>query len=291
MFNEVHKSNGLSLVFVRSSNIQAFPCGRRRGQEMDSKLGEKYCIPFDPEARLNTEYNNLRHSSLNGFTQSYINKWEQDQLSLVINNYLFNISFDADLMKKGESTIEGNFGKAIADAAENTAATKIYANIRVTQVPLYSGFETYSTPILRDQTNNPKPGPILDLLNQEAVNKPELLTKSPKDYFYFSGLSFSVEPLTAKEESDDETKIFSLQILEKVGETWQIYQPSLLPRIAHGNTSDSIKVGTIYADNVLMQVPVEGGNVRSVTIPSVELVQQGTSDVFRLAISSVTPLD
>lgn len=284
MFNEIHQSKGLSLVFVKSSNIQAFPCGRRRSQEVNAG-GDKYYIPFDPEARLNTEYNNLRHSSLNGFTQSYINKLEQNTLSLVINNYLFNISLDANLVGTGETTTEENFGSAIATAVgEASTADKIYANIRIAQVPLYSGFTTYNTTILRDQTTSITPSTVLDLVNQEANSKPELLKTAPENYFYFAGLSFSTEALA---DIEADSTVFSLQILEKDG-TWKLYQPSLLPKIEHGVTSDSIKVGTVYADNVLMQISADGGDTRNVTIPSIELVKQGTSDIFKLTISSVT---
>ena len=52
-------------TFVKSLNVQAFPCGRRRSDS-------NQVIPFDPEARLNTEANNRKHSGINGYTQTFL---------------------------------------------------------------------------------------------------------------------------------------------------------------------------------------------------------------------------
>jgi hypothetical protein len=60
MFTEVHLKNddsGQKLAFINSLNVQAFPCGRRRSEQITS-ADDKYYIPYDPEARLNTEKNN-----------------------------------------------------------------------------------------------------------------------------------------------------------------------------------------------------------------------------------------
>ena len=89
------------LTFIKSSNIQAYPCGRRRAVE-DRDLNdndiveadEHIRIPFDPEARLNTEANNRKHSSLNGYTQTYLKEWDEKKklLTVALAGYLFNIT-------------------------------------------------------------------------------------------------------------------------------------------------------------------------------------------------------
>lgn len=102
MFNEIHSYNDLLLTFIKSVNIQAFPCGRRssassydannNGQIADN---EKFYFPFDPEARLSTEANTRKHSSLNGFTQTYLKEWDytdKKMLTMSLAGYLFNIA-------------------------------------------------------------------------------------------------------------------------------------------------------------------------------------------------------
>ena len=97
------KNNDNRLVFIKSKNVNVFPCGRRRSNLIDADgstltVNDRYYIPFDPEARLNTEANNRKHSGLNGFRQSYIYDWSYTAssgvLSLVIEGYLFNIILD-----------------------------------------------------------------------------------------------------------------------------------------------------------------------------------------------------
>jgi hypothetical protein len=263
LFNHVHSSKqegGMPLAFINSSYILAFPCGTRRAE-----LANQSYIPYDPEARLNTEANNRKHTGLNGFTQSYIKEaFENGELSLVLDGYLFRINTES---------VEA-FVNAFTDMLPDDSATNIYANIRVAKVKLYEGFENYFTEVLRDQTAEIDPLASIDV--NTDVN----------GGYYFSGLSFSTSPLTKEdneenteglvvsEKREDTSRIISLNILKKVTtddgiSSWQVNQEALLPDIKHGATADSIKVGTVYADNIVQN----GGKV--VTLKP-ELTDHGT---------------
>lgn len=294
----------LPLTFIRSKNVHAYPCGRRRSTEIDKDgdltktINDKYYFPFDPEARLNTEANNRKHSSLNGFTQTYIKDFEQAEegkdayFILALNGYLFKI-------KQTNNTCNPNyFGDAIItsivdnlaakrDAAKNdpalqgtiqaeidqiNAKTRIYANILLEDVYLFTGFQNYYTSILRNQSDG-VPETSLDLLIEGGTHA----DSKDADNYYFSGLSFSTvplavrpyieaaeteeifnaavaspetrysEPYTFERAINDSTievtqQLVSLCILEKDGSNWKIYQPALLPKIEHGTTEDSIVV-------------------------------------------------
>ena len=258
LFNHDHWSkqkDGIQLAFINSSYVLAFPCGTRR-----AKLADQSYIPYDPEARLNTESNNRKHTSLNGFAQSYIKAFDNGEFSIVLDGYLFRI--------KTESI------KAFTDAlpAFLSDATDIYANIRVAKVKLYEGFENYNTEVLRDQTANSDPLASIDVDTDDGNG------------YYFSGLSFSASPLT-KEDNEENTeglvvsekregnsKIISLNILKRstVDGAWQVNQEALLPDVKHGATVDSIKVGTVYADSIVQN------DGRVVTLDVVELTDTGT---------------
>jgi hypothetical protein len=115
-----------TLTFVKSVNIQAFPCGRRRSTIINVTTEDR--IPFDPEARLNTEANNRKHSGLNGFTQTYLNTWDTGKgiLSIALAGYLFNITLPVN---SGNFWDVDTFGDSIADLTG--ATTEIYANILI----------------------------------------------------------------------------------------------------------------------------------------------------------------
>lgn len=269
MFIETQSYKEIKLAFVKSTAIRAYPCGRRRAlvdknQSLeDLKPSEQYYIPLDPEARLNTEANNRKYSSLNGFTQTYLNTWNEDsengELSLVLSGYQFNIKLD---------TIKTptEVANAVLTQLKTANADKIYANITIENVKLFAGHnQEYFTGVLRNQTDAAaSPSTSLDLLKsvppqQEAPNPDD--AKS----YYFSGLSFSTEPITQvmdtrssigtfRESGTDKIKQLnvSLCILEKTEEgTWQIHQKALLPVINHGAAENSVEIpGTFDATTV-----------------------------------------
>ena len=241
------KNSGTALAFIKSYYIQAYPCGRRGA---NPEKASDIRIPYDPEARLNTEANNRKHSSLNGFTQTYLNEWDTTnkyELSLALAGYLFHISLPTNYRSVDA------FGKAITTDA---TATKIYANILLEDVHLFSGYDECYTQVLRNQTalaDNPRLS--LDLPVDE--NNP---TESAVEGYYFSGLSFSTEPLTGIEETwstlpDDRAAVnqlwVSLCLMEKTGDTWKIYEPARLPKIEHGTTTDSIVLGDTLVQDTL----------------------------------------
>lgn len=276
MINYVDKLNSVDLAFLSSNKVKVFPSGRRRSTVVDSDdstntVSDQYYIPFDPEARLTTEANSRKHSGLNGYTQTYLKEWDQGsdvegnikngRILLSLGGYLFDIELSS---LKTPAAFGDEFDTAVS------GATKIYANIILEDVLLYSSSTTlkYYTSILRDQINAANsPSSCLDLLDTDEDKNSEYT--SNLDHYYFSGLSFSATSLKAsysgsadgiKTLSRDTRTITqhveSLQILEKVGDTWQMYQPAFLPKIEHGTTADSI---VIYGDALLKSsLSIEG---------------------------------
>lgn len=246
-----------NLAFVKSVDIQAFPCGRRR---IPQKVDGEFSIPFDPEARLNTEANNRKHVGLNGYTQTFLRGWNVDDcglLSLSLAGYLFEIN-----LPKAGTAEDGSiqyidvdaFGTALEERLGITD-TKIYANILIKDTPLFAGSpKDYTTKVLDTQSSNIDVA--LDLLRDQTPEE-TLVDKTDINNYYFSGLSFSTSPLTGSTITHSEvvvtknadgkdilpqTKV-SLCILEKVEGKWKIHQPALLPKIEHGTTKESIVLG------------------------------------------------
>jgi hypothetical protein len=315
--------NGLKLVFMKSTNVKAYPCGRRRSIEIDADglattQNDSYYIPFDPEARLNTEANNRKHSSLNGFTQTYIDSWKTiadtdktELCSVVLAGYIFNINFDKirktrqvvtdDGTTKEESFEEyplfSDIGEYISENANN-----VYVNIRLEEAPLFSStFAEYNTSILRNQTLTQTPALSLDIF-KDTINS----NANDANDYYFSGLSFTAGSLAGYEFADFEIKkdnykdfeykyeadatntrssvkiykketgkllqqVISLCILEKIDGRWQINQRALLPKIEHGDIENSIKVGSIVADDLRLTGTDAEGQTVTRSVPAVQL--------------------
>lgn len=258
MFIETHENynKDINLTFVKSVNVQAYPCSRRRSELLTKADGKsKFYFPFDPEARLNTEANNRKTSGLNGYTQTYIQSWGDGKLVLSLAGYLFTIT-----LPSGYSTPADFGSQAISQTVLNDAdAECIYANILIEDAYLYTGFTDYYTSVLRNQSDYDNgPAVSLDLLKGGYTNSNDF------DDCYFSGLSFSTTPLTANGRADyvintsdvypievtrgsDSIKqtLVSLCILEKVEGAWKLYQPALLPKIEHDTTENSVVVDTL----------------------------------------------
>jgi hypothetical protein len=264
MFVETYTStineDTIKLVFIKSLNVQAFPCGRRRS----TQLGEAESaprIPFDPEARLNTEVNNRKHTGLNGFTQTYLSNWEDSSNQLIVSlaGYLFNIKLDS-----AYQSYEG-FGNKVAKALASEI-NNIYINILIEETPLFSETERnliYNTDIL----GSLRPSNDLTALDLPISGKER---SQGSDDYYFSGLALSASPLTeACRRSYDEEKEFktrddfpyiventrkrviSLHLLEKVEDKWKIHEPARLPKIEHGETEDSVVVENLSVKDAL----------------------------------------
>lgn len=275
----VKPNTDTELIFIKSKYINVFPCGRRRSELVDADnnnntVSDQYYIPFDPEARLNTEANNRKHSGLNGFTQSFLNKcWEDGKnlyISLVLNGYLFDITAPytalaaqlegTTVLSKGKdpfSYVKDDPVNALGDAlveifvkaAENSnnantatkvnEATALYANIKLADVSFFSGSSlvdlgTHSTEILRDHSTEN---------DSPAVCLDMLISGKDKrkgDSYYFSGLSFSHQDGCIIDRD-----ILSFSLLVKENNKWKINEQFRLPKLGHGKTVDSVE---IYGD-------------------------------------------
>ena len=166
MFNEVHKVNGdygIELAFLNSYKVRAFPCGRRRAK-VEGQV-EDY-IPFDPEARLNTESNNRKHSSLNGYTQTYIDRITKNEFVISIAGYLFIIDGFTSNKISNDSAAINYIGNTI-NSLLSTNTGEIYANIRLEDTALFSSTDhglSYTTEILRSQSASDLNNCAMDIL-------------------------------------------------------------------------------------------------------------------------------
>lgn len=291
-----NKESSHFLAFLNSRNIYAFPCGRRRSTLLgvsdpaqDNNTTSGYRIPFDPEARLNTEANNRKHSSLNGFTQTYLANWPNNatQLAVVLAGYVFNIDIESSYTSVNAfgnrvaevlaTDLEGVVNEALKNRIEN-----LYINILLEDASLFSDIANeleYSTKVLSSLVTT-RDGSALDLLLNPSLEEADV------NNFYFAGLAFSSSPLTAvaravyKENnpsgapviSDDalaeaigtfntreeyeysvnttKKHLVSLHLLTKVGGVWQIHEPARLPKVEHGLTPDSIIIGDTQATSL-----------------------------------------
>lgn len=287
--------NTLDLAFIKSSHVQAYPCGRRRSMNIAEEGKPEKRLPFDPEARLNTESNNRKHSSLNGYTQTYLKEWDEAKgiIDISLAGYLFSIKpFTLDtnnIITPGtDYRTSAQFASGVLSSlglTDSPTITKIYANIVIEDVHLFStsyldtAYEYY-TGVLRKQEgiSTLSPDEELDLLCTAADGAS--LDKNDFDNYYFSGLSFSVDPLvegtvTRKEEkitvnrtTNIQQTIVSLCILEKVEGSWQVHEPARLPRIEHDVAEDSVIVGKVHVEqdlqvdsNVAIGKTDEAGNI------------------------------
>lgn len=294
MFIEKHFStteNGILLAFLKSLNVQVYPCGNRRSTLINTNnVDDSYYIPFDPEAKLNTEANSKKISGLNGFTQTFLNKWDENfgELSLVIAGYFFNIKLDADYRSPNE------FATKLLD--ENDSSEAIYANIRIEETPLFSSSDSaYYTGILVSQTNSSDTLGSIDVLRSDTET---FVNENLSENYYFSGLSFSTTPLSSNYpvveciylDDRPHQQTMSLKLLEKKDGVWQINQRALLPKVEHGEAEDSVKIDNLEVDNITVdtitaQKIVQDGK----DVPVIALEEK--NGAWQLQISNVMKVD
>ena len=308
MFNETHSSSysdGLKLTFIKSPNIFVYPCGRRRSFVEDpdkntNTIEDQYYIPFDPEARLNTEANNRRHSSLNGFTQTYIKdaEWNKESFVLSLDGYLFRIVFDDEMELN-------TFGTELLEQLSETVSvedTSIYANILIEDTPIFSDKFTYYTGVLRNQSETNEGATSVDIVTTALANNKNSTQKDfeDKENYYFSGLSFSIAPLTSVIDSEINVKdtistavissgdagsrskrVVSLRVFDITGINevqlegttkkeyeLALYLPACLPKVTHGNSPNSAKIDTLIVNKI---------EKNGIAVPSLEVKQIGTT--------------
>ena len=203
-------------VFLLSQNVNIFPCARR-GLYNNSLLAEYY----DPEARLNTERTNRIGTAINGFTNSFIiteDFVDTNTFAFVLAGYRieiknFNISDIASVLSTGD-----------------TPAEKVYAHLSLhTNIEL--DVAGYFTEILYRQSTATKQTNYLDVTYETSASKDD----------FFVGLSFTKTPVEDYVGSDT-LPHYDLLLFNKIEDTWQLEQTSLLPKIEHGTTKDSVKI-------------------------------------------------
>lgn len=234
-------------VFLSSQSINIFPCSRRGQANIDNKAEF-----YDPEARLNTERTNRIGTAINGFTDSFIESYENNTLVFVLAGYRVEIK---------------DFEPSEIAAALNVNTNKIYAHlsihdqILVNSVSIDKSITDYYTELLyRQATSN------------EIIDTQSLDVKVSVGSV-FTGISF-----VSAVDTDEEGKVVApadydvsarqllsrnLLLLTKSGENdpWVLEQTSLLPKIAHDEAEDSVVVEELHVRSNLQvddDVQVDG---------------------------------
>lgn len=226
-------------VFLLSKNVNIFPCARR-GLYNRSDLAEYY----DPEARLNTERTNRISSAINGFTDSFI----------ITEDFVDNGTFVFVLA--GYRIEIKNFNISDVTSVFGDSVDKIYAHLSLhTNIEL--DVADYFTEILYRQSIASTQTNYLDVTYENAE-------KTIKEDF-FVGISFTKEPV---DDYIDTNKLPSRNLLlfsKDADGSWQLEQTSLLPKIKHGTTKDSVK---ILGDLTVPVLNTDTITAKKVVIPS-----------------------
>lgn len=214
--------NGLLLnndrVFLPSTDINVFPCSRRGQANIEDIAIENSATYYDPEARLNTERTNRLHTALNGFTDSFIESYDAEAKTLVfvLAGYYVEIK---------------NFDPAIIASTLGESIDKIYAHLRLhDHVSL--GVKDYFTEMLYRQSESELDSNYLDVTYTINGDKGD----------FFVGVSFTKEPVEDHLGSNTLPSHNLLLFSKDADSSWQLEQTSLLPKIEHGTTKDSVKI-------------------------------------------------
>jgi hypothetical protein len=241
--NELLINNGR--VFLRSENINVFPCSRR-GQAGLDFLDTALVKYFDPEARLNTERTNRLHTALNGFKDSFISSYDSvtSTLVFVLAGYYIEIK---DFRPEDIASALGS----------DTAA--IYAHLRLhTHVSL--GVKDYFTEMLYRQSDSEDDKNYLDVSYVDGDRNGD----------FFVGVSFAKELV----DNDDDT-VYNLPLFSYANEEWELVQSSLLPKIDHGETEDSVKINgnfTVkHGEQTALHVTKDRTFINSITVPTIDV--------------------
>ena len=226
-------------AFLESKNINVFPCSRR-GQTSPSSNSVTF---YDPEARLNTEHTNRLHTALNGFKSDFIIEYPDLEtkysLAFVLAGYYVEIAyFNPD-----------EIATNVLGVTDNTSDTTLYAHLGLhTGVSLQvdrTKDNPYTTEILYRQATGADASIYLDVRHKDET----LAKAEPLESDFFVGISFVTDENNA---AYTDNRIISLTLpiaIKKAGTTtWQFMQTSLLPKVDHGTTENSVKVGELTVD-------------------------------------------
>lgn len=214
-------------VFLSSRNINVFPCSRRGREELEDSIKQ-----YDPEARLNTERTNRLHTAVNGFTKSFIDSFNTYDITVKDENGEERETETNTLIfvLAGYYVEAKNFNPtAIASALGSSTGGTIYAHLSLYDKASLSA-EGYFTEILYRQFATTTDSQYLDITYSD--------TNTTNDFFV--GISFTKEA-----ELDKTLNIpsYNLPLFTYSGSNWELVQTSLLPKVEHGETEDSIKLG------------------------------------------------
>lgn len=209
-----------SRIFLPSRSINVFPCSRR-GQSNVENVVEYY----DPEARLNTERTNRIGTAINGFKDSFIVSFDDKdasgqstgvgRLKFVLAGYHFEIP---------------SFNPADIAAQLGAGATTIYAHLGI-QTGVSLLVADYATEVLYRQSTETSDSGFLDVKHGTTD--------------FFVGVSF-----TANEAEDNSAAPYNIPLfsVKTEGESthWLIEQASLLPKIDHDTTKNSVVLDELH---------------------------------------------
>ncbi len=210
-------------VFLSSKNINIFPCSRRGGQYKYETIEGNHTAEvtgyYDPEARLNTERTNRISSAINGFTDSFIEEeYDSNSKSLVF-------------ILAGYRVEVKNFDPSDIVSVLMSDDTKIYAHLSLHRnISLLD--DDYVTEILYRQSDAEYDKNYLD------VSYPNVTSEDD----FFVGVSFIVDDDIADNNITDVFTPPHLPLFEYENNSWKLVQTSILPKIEHGETEDSIKI-------------------------------------------------
>ena len=294
MFNEKHQigrgsNSGQHLSFLGSKYVKVFPCGRRRAYKKDGTP-----IPFDPEAKLNTELNNRKVSGLNSINESFYvgQEWSTDLLRLVIGGYSFDIE-----LADGFKEINDFCGNAVT-FIENNDNNAIYANIKLSKIQIYESNDSYDfsdaldsyTWVLKNQSADTN----ISYLDIKSTDNPSTI-----DDFYFSGLSFSTYPLVDDMTTDTDYAHSPIYSSDNVTQQdfsiklfiydkgWKLNPAILLPELSHGDTDKSVRFTELQADKMVQFV---GENKVKFDVPAMAINYKetdGEDNVYQLKFYNI----
>lgn len=218
-------------IFFASENIDIFPCSRR-GQYKSTPVVEVY----DPEARLNTERTNRLRTAINGFTDQFIvdSEFKDNKLTFVLAGYRIEVrNINLDLLSS----------KLFSDEEATTGS--IYAHLSLhDKVSLM--VDGYFTEILYRQSTEDSDQNSLDVSIEADSGK------------FFVGVSFTNNPncrdfLEGRKQPLPPHDLLIFNVTKENGEwSGKLAQTSLLPKIEHGETENSVKIpGDFIVENDL----------------------------------------
>ena len=278
-------------TFIKSKYIKVFPCSRRRSTQIGDGQ-DSYHIPFDPEARLSTEFNNRQHLGKNGFTQTFLEQCGLASnisgssdvnmdgiLNLSIAGYTFKITHNYSSIDALCNVLTGQ-----VETGDDDTIQELFANIRLVNIKLYKDnnsldYNTYILDSISDSFSSGDVGTVHYNHDNKVLDRPIIINDEEalklSDNYYFSGLSFSSEPL-----GEEKDNVYSLQIAKKDAENnWTICEESKLPKIQHGETADSIVI-----EDLVIKNDAYLGNTNN-KIMGIQIIENETSGKPQLVFS------